>query len=61
MRTLTKAEILAELCTVEATINAAYWTFTRTARGKPPCLVVPEAYARRRVLWEMLRRRKKKR
>lgn len=28
-------------------IDAAYWLFTRCARAKPPCLVVPEAYKRR--------------
>jgi hypothetical protein len=33
---------------VHARITDAYWTFTRTARGKPPVLAVPGAYAERR-------------
>lgn len=57
---MTIAEIEAELRVVEDKINNAYWTYTRTARGKPPCLVVPEAYARRRELNEMLREAKRK-
>ncbi len=32
---------------VHARITDAYWTFTRTARGKPPAMVVPGAYAER--------------
>lgn len=44
------ADVEAELVLVEAAIRDAYWTYTRTARGKPPCLVVPDAYVRRREL-----------
>lgn len=37
-------------------INDAYWTFTRTARGKPPILVVPLAYRRVAMIDRMLAR-----
>jgi hypothetical protein len=30
-------------------IEGAYWNFSRQARAKPPVLVVPEAYAKRRA------------
>lgn len=43
-------DVEAEFELAEAAIRDAYWTYTRTARGKPPCLVVPWAYARRREL-----------
>jgi hypothetical protein len=52
---VTRDEIDAEIRAHTDAINAAYWVFTRTARGKPPILVVPEAYARRAEL-ERLRR-----
>jgi hypothetical protein len=45
----------AELRQVTDVIDAAYWTFTRTARGKPPILVVPEAYRRRAEIEAALR------
>lgn len=32
---------------LESRINDLYWTFTRCKRGKPPCVVAPELYARR--------------
>jgi hypothetical protein len=35
---------------VHAGITNAYWTFTRTARGKPPAMTVPHLYAERRRL-----------
>lgn len=52
---MTRAEIDAELRLVNDQITNAYWTFTRTKRGKPPVMVVPEAYRRRRELETMLR------
>lgn len=50
-----RAAIERELEEVRDAINALYWTFTRTARGKPPCLVRPELYARAKVLAAQLR------
>ena len=52
---MTAQEIRDELRIVNDKINKAYWTFTRCARGKPPCLVVPEAYARRTELNKAMR------
>lgn len=46
--------IAAELRQVDDGINAAYWAFTRTARGRPPACTVPHLYQRRRVLRERL-------
>ena len=48
MRTL--AQIDAELREVNAAIDALYWTYTRTKRGKPPCIVRPELYTQRTAL-----------
>lgn len=45
----------AELLEVEAKINALYWAFTRQARAKPPCVVAPELYTRRRELNDEIR------
>lgn len=39
---------------VHAGITNAYWTFTRTARGKPPSMTVPHLYAERRRLDALL-------
>lgn len=39
---------------VHAGITNAYWTFTRTARGKPPAMTVPHLYASRRRIDEQL-------
>jgi len=56
--------ILADLQRVDDEINALYWTFTRTARGKPPCVVRPELYPQRTALrqelaaWYARRRRR---
>lgn len=47
---MTRAELHAERQRCSDAIDAAYWTFTRCARGKPPVLVVPEAYRRRREI-----------
>lgn len=43
---LTVAAILAELQVQREIVNRAYWHFTRSARGKPPSMVVPEACQR---------------
>ncbi len=53
----TRSELLRELQECEDKINNAYWTFTRCARGKPPVLVVPEAYKRRSEIMELLKRK----
>lgn len=39
---------------VHAGITNAYWTYTRTARGKPPAMTVPHLYAERRRIDEQL-------
>jgi hypothetical protein len=52
----TRDVIRAELAEVNETINKAYWAFTRTAKGKPPILVCPEAYKRRQQLMQELRK-----
>ncbi len=48
-------ELKAELLKVDAIINAAYWTFTRCKRSRPPVLVCPDAYARRKFIEARLR------
>lgn len=55
MGTQKRSELLAELRRCNDAIDAAYWTFTRCARGKPPILVVPEAYRRRAEILKELR------
>lgn len=45
-----RARIRRELAAINDQINDLYWTFTRTARGKPPCLVRPDLYVRQRQL-----------
>jgi len=50
-----RKKIIVEIDIVKHKIDAAYWTFSRTARGKPPCLVVPDEYARQHRLWDLLR------
>lgn len=40
----------AELRVEEDRIDRAYWTFTRSARGKPPVLAVPDAYQKRAAI-----------
>jgi hypothetical protein len=54
------ATIEAELRQVNAAIDALYWTFTRTARGKPPVVANPSLYERRKVLEAALKRLKGK-
>lgn len=53
---MTRAALEAELRQVNDKLRDLYWTFTRTKRGKPPCLVAPELYVRRRELEQELRR-----
>lgn len=58
----TRKELEEELRLARRQIAAAYWTFTRCARGKPPILEVPEAYDTvRRVTEELARRDAKRR
>lgn len=52
---MTRQQIEDLLRVEQARIDAAYWIYTRTRRGKPPVLVVPDAYARRKELKAMLR------
>jgi len=56
-----EAELREELKKVDDTINRAYWAFTRQANAKPPCLVVPDAYARRKEIQAELRELARKR
>lgn len=49
-----RAQLRVELLVVQARIDNAYWLFTRTKRGKPPLLVVPDAYVRQREITERL-------
>lgn len=39
----------------QAEIDAAYWRFTRQARGVPPVVAVPDAYARKKEAEQELR------
>ena len=48
-----------ELRAAEAEIDAAYWAFTRQARAKPPSLVCPKAYERRKAIKEVLSERRR--
>lgn len=44
-----------ELRTVNAKLDELYWIYTRCAKGRPPALVAPELYARRRELEREIR------
>ena len=44
----------AEETQLKAKIELAYWSFSRTKRGKPPILVIPEVYARLREVRNLL-------
>lgn len=48
------AMLIDERERVHRCITNLYWTYTRTARGKPPCVVAPELYAQRRALDERI-------
>ena len=45
-----RAALLREIAQIKGEIDKLYWTFTRTAQGKPPILVRPDLYARRELL-----------
>jgi hypothetical protein len=42
-----RAALLNELRQCRDGIDAAYWIFSRTAQGQPPCLAVPHLYKRK--------------
>lgn len=46
--------LLAERETLRATIDAAYWRFTRQARALPPSMQCPDAYARLQEVNDLL-------
>ena len=50
MAAVTIAALRVERQRVHDQITNLYWTFTRTARGKPPCVVRPDLYTRRAEL-----------
>lgn len=52
------SDLHEELRKVNDEINRLYWAFTRTKRGKPPCLVRPDLYQRRREIEEALKARR---
>lgn len=54
--TQSRESLLAELREVQGGIDKAYWTYTRTARGKPPPLTVPHLYRRRSEIMQALGR-----
>lgn len=43
-------EIDAEIARINSEIDALYWTYTRTKRGKPPVMLRPDLYQRRAEL-----------
>lgn len=45
-----RAALVAERARLRDTIDQAYWAFTRQARGIPPSLAVPEAFAQLRTV-----------
>lgn len=55
------AEIRARIRTIDDAIDALYWTYTRTARGKPPVVVRPDLYAERKQLAAELAKRTRRR
>jgi len=48
--------LLAQQRDAQAEIDAAYWRFTRCAKGVPPSSAVPDAYRRRKEAKDALRR-----
>lgn len=58
LESMTRAELAAELAHANARIGRAYWTFTRSVRGRPPSLTVPDAYADRTAIENEQQRRK---
>lgn len=55
-----RVALLRELVKVKGEIDDLYWTFTRTAKGKPPILVRPDLYKRRNEIEEELKGNDKK-
>lgn len=54
---LTLAELYGIRDQANDEIQAAYWRFCREARAKPPVLVCPDAYVRRRKAEEEIQKR----
>lgn len=61
LRTLTDEQLSARALAVTSRINNAYWTFTRSARGVPPSVTVPDAYEERRAIHAEMRERSRQR
>jgi hypothetical protein len=59
LRDLTDEQLAARALAVTERINRAYWTFTRTARGAPPSVTVPDAYDERRAIHAEMRERQR--
>lgn len=57
LQRLTDGQLAARARAVTERINRAYWEFTRTARGAPPGVTVPDAYEERRAITAEMRRR----
>jgi len=57
---VTRSEIEREIRSITDEITNLYWTFTRTARGKPPVMVRPDLYRRRADLEAELKRRRER-
>ena len=57
LSTLTDEQLSARALAVTSRINDAYWRFTRSARGVPPSMSVPDAYEERRAITSEMRRR----
>lgn len=55
---MSREAIRAELDQLKSLTDQAYWLFTRSARGKPPSLQLPNAYRRVGLLKSELRRRR---
>lgn len=51
---MTRDDLEAEARSCQERIDRAYWSFSRTMRGKPPILVVPDAYQRLREIKALL-------
>lgn len=58
---LSDADLESIVAEAQIEIDEAYWIFTRTRNGRPPCLAVPHAYARRNKAEAELRRRRSSR
>lgn len=58
---MTSAQLREQIRKAKDEIDAAYWTFTRCARGVPPAVAVPDAYRRKREAEAELERRRARR